>query len=819
MDYSRFPTEIKNYDHWAVAGASKAPQSLGSDGKLRNISVNEPASFLTFEEALAICEANRDTVTYAAAKDGSVITRVGLDLGFILTEDDPFTVIDLDVKDATTHPHDPSAWTTPDDYKVFGNIRDRFNSFMEYSRSGKGFHIWLRGDIGPGFRRGCVEVYSRDRFMICTGKVVDARPVVHNQTFLDVLVSEMRPMPTFTALTEEPEDEGDWYILQMALNAANNDKFRDLYDGKWAGAYPSQSEADLALMSMLAFYSRSNEQCRRMFRKSELGKRPKATDNNVYLNRTLTIIRSRIAQAERAEIQAVLIANEARAEEIKRLQHGVAPVKSGVFVDPESMSTPLLTTASEQPEAMPEPPPESVVVNMIPNTHPEQGAGIAWPPGALGQVARFIYDNSYLPIKEVSIVAALGLAAGLCGRAWNIPQSGLNVYIVLVARSAIGKEAMHTGISTLMSAAQDMDPSCSNIADFTEYASGPALMKACGRNHCFVNVQGEFGRKLQRMAKDQGGDTAMQTLRTAMTNLYQKSGERSMVGGLGYSNKEENVDSMYGIAYSMIGETTPTTFYESLTEDMMADGFLSRFTIVNYEGDRPANRTLAIQHEPDPSLVRMLVSIKTHATLQEGDPGRVNAIQVGKTNEAAYYIDQFDQFTAQMIRGTNVESERQLWNRASLKVQRIAALLAVFQNWLAPVITLDQFEWAKDLIRRDIEHMLGKLQAGDVGTTDNTRETKAKEICREYLNPAYAPKPSYHVDARMRANNIITREYLSRKTSVNAAFYKYHRGHAAALTLTIDTLIADGVLMPVKDAGVMEQYGFGGKCYRILNVK
>ena len=819
MDYSRFPAEIKNYDHWAVAGASKAPMAFGSDGKLRNISVNEPATFLTFADALAICEANRETVTYAAAKDGSIIERTGLDLGFILTDDDPFTVIDLDVKDATTHPHNPELWTTPDDYKVFGNIRDRFGSFMEYSRSGKGFHIWLRGDIGPGFRRGCVEVYSRDRFMICTGNVVDLRPIVSNQTFLDVLVSEMRPMPTFTALTEELEEEGDWYILQMGLNAANNDKFRDLYDGKWAGSYPSQSEADLALMSMLAFYSRSNEQCRRMFRKSELGKRDKATQDNVYLNRTLTIIRDRIAQAERAEITAILVANEARAEEIKRLQHGVAPLKTGVFVDPESMTTPLLTTASETVQVIPAPPAEASLVNMIPNTHPEEGGtGIAWPPGALGHVARFVYDNSYLPIKEVSIVAALGLAGGLCGRSWNIPQSGLNLYVVLVARSAIGKEAMHTGISTLMAAAQEMDKACSDVADFTEYASGPALMKACSRNPCFVNVQGEFGRKLQRMAKDDGGDTAMQTLRTAMTNLYQKSGDRSTVGGLGYSNKEENVESMYGVAYSMIGETTPTTFYESLTEDMMADGFLSRFTIVNYEGDRPANRTLAIQHEPDPSLVRMICAIRVQATLQI-DGSRVKAIQVGKTNEAAYYINQFDEFTAQKIRGTNVESERQLWNRASLKVQRIAALLAVFENWYAPVITLEQFEWAKDLIRRDIEHMLGKLQAGDVGTTDNTRETKAKEICREYLNPAYVPKPSYHVDQRMRANNIITREYLSRKTSVNASFYKYHRGHAAALTLTIDTLIADGVLMPVKDAGVMEQYGFGGKCYRILNVK
>jgi hypothetical protein len=815
MDYSRLPDEIKAYPCFAVSGASKAPMGIGANGKLRLISVNEPSARMTFAQAVAVRDANVNLVTHATKKDGTVEQRTGLDIGFILSDLDPFTVIDLDVKDATTHPHNPELWTTPEDFRAATNIYEKFNSFTEWSRSGKGLHVWVRGDIGAGFRKGCIEIYSRDRYMICTGKVFLDRPIVENQPLLGVLVSEMRPLPTFTKLVEEEELEADWYILKTALEASNGDKFRDLYDGKWVG-YESQSEADLALMSMLAFYSRSNEQCRRMFRKSGLGRRDKAIKNNVYLNRTLTVIRGRIAAAERADIQAVLLAHKTRMDLIAKLQHGEAPTDSRLFENSASMSTPLLTTGSPPVDQQP----EAALVNMIPtNDQPPANGELEWPPGGLGQVARFIYANSYLPIREVSIVAALGLAGGLCGRAWNIPQSGLNIYVVLVARSAIGKEAMHTGISTLMSAATEQEPSVAPVADFTEYASGPALMKAVLREPCFVNVLGEWGRKLQRMSKDDGGDAAMQTLRTAMTNLYQKSGMTSTVGGLGYSNKEDNVESMYGVAYSMIGETTPTTFYESLTEDMMADGFLSRFTIVNYEGDRPPTRTTPIQHTPDPSLVSMITNIRVHAMEQQTTVGRVNAIPVKALPEAANAVAQFEEFTSQMIRATAVESERQIWNRASLKVQRIAALLAVFDGWYEPRITLAHFEWAKELVRRDVTHMLEKLKGGSIGTTDNTRELRLKEVCREYLDPNYTPAVSYGVITKMRQNSIVTRDYLSRKTNAHSSFYKHQRGHAAVLTTTIQTLIDDGVLMHVKDGVGLEQYGFAGKCYRILSVK
>ncbi|MFS6755248.1 hypothetical protein, partial [Staphylococcus aureus] len=56
--------------------------------------------------------------------------------------------------------------------------------------------------------------------------------------------------------------------------------------------YPSQSEADFALLSIIGFYTQDNEQVRRVFRMTALGKRDKANRDNKYLNRALEKIRA-----------------------------------------------------------------------------------------------------------------------------------------------------------------------------------------------------------------------------------------------------------------------------------------------------------------------------------------------------------------------------------------------------------------------------------------------------------------------------------------------------------------------------------------------
>jgi putative DNA primase/helicase len=202
--------------------------------------------------------------------------------GFVLNSD-PYTVIDLDDKGNLTR----------EKQDVHARILAAFSeTYIERSINGRGYHIWCRGSLPDAIKRDSIEVYSRARYMVCTGDVVSDKPIADCQTLLQQLAGEMQPRPT-PAFVEQAATLSDDQIWQMAANAANADKFVGLCEGNWnAMGYPSQSEADMALLSIFAFYSKSNEQCRRLFRQTHLGQRPKATKRDDYLNRSLAAVRA-----------------------------------------------------------------------------------------------------------------------------------------------------------------------------------------------------------------------------------------------------------------------------------------------------------------------------------------------------------------------------------------------------------------------------------------------------------------------------------------------------------------------------------------------
>jgi hypothetical protein len=225
-------------------------------------------------------------------------------------------------------------------------------------------------------------------------------------------------------------------------------------------------------------------------------------------------------------------------------------------------------------------------------------------------------------------------------------------------------------------------------------------------------------------------------------------------------------------------------------------------------------RNAVMLDTPDDALVQALADVAAQA-LEMINRGA--SMPVGRTEEAAAIMAEFDQEAHRAIISTDDESRRQMWNRASLKAMRVAALLAVGDHYLSPCITKEHIEWAITLIRQDIAMMSGRLEGGDVGNGDRARERKLVAILRDYLTKKRIPK-SYKVPPKMHEDGLVPRAYLQQRTQQSSAFYNHKLGATRALDDIVNTCVANGWLMECKADAVVQMYNHHGKTYRVLDL-
>jgi primase-polymerase (primpol)-like protein len=225
---------------------TKIPLTPGAGGFA---SSTEPETWTSLEAALDYTETEH--------ADG---------VGFVFTDDDPIVGVDLD------DCRDPE---TADVNDAALDIIERLDSYTEVSPSGTGYHVLITGELPDGRnRRGSIELYDTARFFTVTGDHVERTPtrVTRRQ---DALVAIHREYVQDTdsdvksesghrgAADEQSEANGavevdidleDEELLEKARDASNGEKFERLWNGNTVG-YDSQSEADMALCCLLAFWT------------------------------------------------------------------------------------------------------------------------------------------------------------------------------------------------------------------------------------------------------------------------------------------------------------------------------------------------------------------------------------------------------------------------------------------------------------------------------------------------------------------------------------------------------------------------------------
>jgi len=580
-------------------------------------------------------------------------------------------------------------------------------------------------------------------------------------------------------------------------------------DGDWTALYSSQSEADFAFVDIVAFYTDNREQIRRIFLNSPLAERPKAKrrDYQEYMinksfDRKLPPIDT---EGLRVQFEEMIAAQNAK----------VVPVYGAGTNHEDTSIMPAPT-----PETQPGGSASGLTDHYAPAPAPVKGA-IPVPPGLVGMIAQFIYDQAPRPVMDIALVGALGLMAGIAGRAYNVSGTGLNGYFMLLANTGTGKEAINSGISKLMTATKGtIESGCPAALEFvgpSEIASAPALLKALGRNPCFVSVAGEFGLKLKQLSDERASSHEI-GLRRVLLDLFAKSGQGNILNPMIYSDKDKNTPAILSPAFSMIGESTPERFYEALNENMVSEGLLPRFTIIEYDGPRPALSANHTQVHPSFQLVDMMRTLCVQCMEVMAKNSHIN---IETDYEAQAISSDFNYYCDGQINGTSKDVIRQLWNRAHLKALKLAALVAVGENPYNPIISGPCMNWAIDVVVRDVVNLTAKFEAGEIGSPhqqDEIAQTReVSKILMDWFTNPNSKASTYGVTPKHVAMKIAPYSAIQRRTASVACFRKDRRGATQALKATLQTMCETGLLTAMSKKQHEDMFGGEAIAYMVAN--
>jgi putative DNA primase/helicase len=257
------PSELKNQSQWILWKYEKGKENKTTKIPYRAMQLYKRASSTDHATWNSFANVTDWLSRFDSEYDGA---------GFVFAEQDPFTGVDLDWKKYRGD-------GIPAEAKA---IIDLFSSYTEYSPSGRGCHIIIKGNLSNGGKRKQltsnleIEIYSSGRYFTMTGNHVEDTPVIiaDRQRELEQLYSEVFAKPvqqnSKPPRKSKPHNLEDSVLLDRAMTAKNGSNFKALWEGDING-YSSHSEADLALCNYLHFWGGGDgEAIDRLFRQSGL---------------------------------------------------------------------------------------------------------------------------------------------------------------------------------------------------------------------------------------------------------------------------------------------------------------------------------------------------------------------------------------------------------------------------------------------------------------------------------------------------------------------------------------------------------------------
>jgi len=794
IDYDSLPQEMKDLDQWccfdleAEEGKKdkKVPYTPGSMKKARS---NEVSTLRSYEDAL-----------------NDVVTGVRDHLGFCIIKDDPYVFFDLD---------EPQNAEQKADLK---EVLDTFNSFSEVSIGGKGVHIIAKGKLdGRGLHNDHFGLFDNNRFILVTGHVIRGRDEIYlaNTDKLAQLQDRVRTSSGrgFNFPLDEKEwDMEPWAIYNTTMSVYKQ-KFINLMGGEWKmyrSAYPSQSEADHALISMLCEFTESNELVRYMFADSGLfrdwkgGGYPQA-----YIDRTIQLQRDKVMNEQIRREDAKLIA----AENLKEEREREAKVKAKLAKATKKVAKKKKATKKKRKvdEVVEDIDHDDVSDDDV--LGDDESAGFNYgtdlidplPSDLHRLLALHFYKNSYIPNQQFAIATANVVVTSWTQRAYLTPtNTGCNLNFWLVADTGKGKDIFTKGLDMVISELATDLPHF-GATHVGKFASGEGVETVIGAQPRFMSKvaeAGAFWRKLLAPNKAPHIDALSET----MLNLFMSTDKDRYYRSRRKAKKDEDIkDTIFRAAGSFYGESTFTDFFGDLDLASVGTGLLQRQIIVGVEGGEYVKEN----HYREPMSPRLKAMLIESIGIADNLDITHDTVKVKISRRADSIIREYSEKT----RRYNYRSDRNVlrseyMNRTVIKVYRYASQLAVGNDPHDPVIREEQMRYALEWVSSCDEYMLGKFLSGDVGKGQLKQESDIMRIVQAVTNATTRKRErSYRFKELVALDqSLLTYSKLRNGAKLRSSFQTDKLGAITAIDRCIDSLCKAGVLTRLSKQESVDDY-------------
>lgn len=382
-------------------------------------------------------------------------------------------------------------------------------------------------------------------------------------------------------------------------------------------------------------------------------------------------------------------------------------------------------------------------------------------PGAMAEIVEASLKSAFKPQPALATLAALvGMAACINGEYSTHSGGRFNLYGVGVLESGGGKDNPRV--------IGEMVAAMGKASILGRPASGAGLEDVLeARKNQLVSID-EMAHILQAMNDDRS-PAHLRDIAAAMLKLYSASGaayNRRILSSGGQKRADFLHTSIPNPCISVLGFATPSGLGKAFTEANFVDGLMGRILMVTgnstVEPRRP-HHAIAVPA----SVLERMERFKPIDPLATVAPAGLGSCVVGEAEGVPERLDALMVALEKDRAGTEHEVTRSLYRRSFEKLERIAGVLAIWENPEAPVKTLAHVEWARQMVLACDAHMLNFVSQ-NMFSSDVTKDAaRIRKIILRIQSGEIKPQRNCERNAIACGN--VARSHLLRASKLDKA--------------------------------------------------